>query len=274
VELCVLSTHSFGKEHRPFTPKRVSAPLNGLMHRMTNGERAEECPLCSEAVETPEHFLLVCSSNEKERARFRKRLKKACTCEDRPSCFEFARRLKAEGLQTFLLGGPVDGRVIEPEVDAKSFLLVSEMWDKRKASLTKAAEETTQVSDEASSDQLNSDQPDLQSLFARQSQGVAKRRPMVDKRGRRRGMDDDSDDSVCSWSSTPSEPEPASSSDLAPSSSASEGEGSVRGYRPPSYVINQLSIVQNPTRRPYSIVTRSRSSTGLEAHVDIDTPPN
>jgi hypothetical protein len=275
------------------------------MHRMTGGVRSADCPECPGVEETTEHFLLICPAGKKDRTCYNKEIQKACTCKE-GSCHGFAKRLDSEGLQTFLLGGPVDGRTIEPEVDAKALELISKLWARRKATLTQAMEVPTQPA--VASRHWPGDQPTMQNLFARQLHVAAQmpvRRPVrrpahrLNSRGERAGMDSTESD----WSSDETvdlrEVEVPSSPSSLPELSTSEpsdvevGPESGIDYQPDTVTRNWAKhyqpinrehlIIPPPTepnvttyRRPNRVVTRSmtesQQSLGLEAHVDIDMP--
>ena len=102
-----------------------TSALNGTMHKYRQGKSAG-CPFasCDGPTENPIHFLLHCKGLEGPRKEYLARLTDRCTCDRRlgsggvQGCDEFFGALDDAGKALFMLGGPVDGRVPETEVDA------------------------------------------------------------------------------------------------------------------------------------------------------------
>jgi exonuclease III len=164
-----------------------SAPLNELVAKTSLGQRDKHCPSCPETVEDSNHFLLNCKEGRDARVSLLKDINDACACGiEETGCQAFYLSLDDVGKMAFLLGGPVDGRQIEREVDDVCRLFVGKIWELRKRSLTENLEGPDQPS--TSSDNTcdeNSDSDDDESARERGAAwGVGV------------GMDDDSEEDL------------------------------------------------------------------------------
>ena len=87
------------------------------------------------------HFLWHCEGYAQERTRLRKDIESNCTCEpteeepDRINCLQFFDNLDVAGKAVFILGGPVDGRTPETEVDTWCAEFVRRIWKIRSQKL-------------------------------------------------------------------------------------------------------------------------------------------
>ena len=110
---------------------------------------SDQCPFGCSAVEDLPHFLLHCKGLADLRKEFRSQLELHCTCRerlgekehDKRSCPEFFRHLNDTGKTVFMLGGPVDQRQPEAEVDAASREYVRAAYDRRSRLLNGQAED-------------------------------------------------------------------------------------------------------------------------------------
>ena len=112
-------------------------------------DRGPACPFesCDGGTEDPVHFLLHCKALDDLRTTFRGRLSDRCTCDCRlgsggvPGCAEFYAGLDDAGKALFMLGGPVDGRAPEGDIDACAREFVRAAWRARSAALNRQAED-------------------------------------------------------------------------------------------------------------------------------------
>ena len=143
----------------PLTKRALRGP-DQIRHRLLAGtsalnvtlskytDRAPTCPFgsCVGSVEDPIHFLLHCKSLEGPRATFLNRLRDRCTCDRRlgeggeRGCAEFFGGLDDVARALFMLGGPVDGRTPEIDIDACAREFVRCAWVARNSCLNQQAE--------------------------------------------------------------------------------------------------------------------------------------
>ena len=143
----------------PLTKRALRGP-DQIRHRLLAGtsalnvtlskytDRAPTCPFgsCVGSVEDPIHFLLHCKSLEGPRATFLSRLCDRCTCDRRlgeggeRGCAEFFGGLDDVARALFMLGGPVDGRTPEIDIDACAREFVRCAWVARNSYLNQQAE--------------------------------------------------------------------------------------------------------------------------------------
>ncbi len=124
-----------------------TSALNVTLSKFT--DRDPVCPFgtCSGGVEDTVHFLLHCKELDKIREKFLNRLCDRCTCDRRlgeggvQSCADFYESLDDAGKALFMLGGPVDGRTPEADIDACAREYVREAWSLRNATLNAQADD-------------------------------------------------------------------------------------------------------------------------------------
>ena len=125
-----------------------TSALNATLSKYAG--RKPTCPFDScvgGETEDPVHFLLHCKALGDLRATFRDRLSDRCTCDRRlgsggmPGCAEFFDELDDAGKALFMLGGPVDGRIPEDDIDACAREFVRAAWRVRSSTLNKLAED-------------------------------------------------------------------------------------------------------------------------------------
>ena len=125
-----------------------TSALNATLSKYAG--RKPTCPFEScvgGETEDPVHFLLHCKALDDLRATFRDRLSDRCTCDRRlgsggvPGCAEFFDELDDAGKALFMLGGPVDGRIPEGDIDACAREFVRAAWRVRSSVLNQQAED-------------------------------------------------------------------------------------------------------------------------------------
>jgi len=124
-----------------------TSALNATLSKYA--DRKPTCPFdsCDGGAEDPIHFLLHCKALDDLRTKFRDRLSDRCTCDRRLGsggvlgCAEFFEGLDNAGQALFMLGGPVDGRIPEVDIDACAREYVREAWRVRSSTLNKLAED-------------------------------------------------------------------------------------------------------------------------------------
>ena len=140
-----------------------TAATNDFLCRMQRKGRSKFCPhiTCANKAETVEHILLHCEAGSSTRDLLIAGLGESCSHPtDEGSCLDFYQSLDSQGKICFLLGGPVDGRSIEPPVDQVLQNFVDQVWEGRKVALTKSLEESHQLTSASSDD----DEPSSQKL--------------------------------------------------------------------------------------------------------------
>ena len=123
-----------------------TSALNATLSKFA--DRPATCPFgsCSEGAEDATHFLLHCKELDGLRSIFLNRLCDRCTCDRRlgeggvQSCAEFYESLDDAGKALFMLGGPVDGRTPEDDIDSCAREFVRMAWDVRSSTLNKQNE--------------------------------------------------------------------------------------------------------------------------------------
>jgi len=114
-----------------------SPAVNAVMSRIDPNHRTKECPACGHSVEDTKHVLLECSYTSTLRDELHDCIHSQCSCKHDPKCLEFYRKLDEEGQQCLLLGGPVDGRRVDAEVNRALGAVIGKMWNARCKALTK-----------------------------------------------------------------------------------------------------------------------------------------
>ena len=123
-----------------------TSALRITMAKVQHGTSAE-CPHGCGVTEDLPHFLLRCKAYDDLRAQFRVQMETRCTCRqrlgekshDKRSCPDFFQRLNDTGKTLFMLGGPVDQRQPESEVDAAAREYVQTAYERRSALLNSLA---------------------------------------------------------------------------------------------------------------------------------------
>jgi hypothetical protein len=101
-------------------------------------DRTAVCLCCEDQLrEDVLHFLLYCEKYNDERMRFLSDMRDSCTCgptedeSNRMLCGDFFEQLDDNGKAVFMLGGPVDGRAPEAEIDTLCSRFVCKAWSLR-----------------------------------------------------------------------------------------------------------------------------------------------
>jgi hypothetical protein len=166
-----------------------TSALNATLSKYA--DRDPTCPFdsCDGGTEDPVHFLLHCKALDNLRKTFRDRLCDACTCDRRlgsggvPSCATFYDGLDDAGKALFMLGGPMDGRVPEDDIDACAREFVRRAWNVRSSTLNRRAEDPL-VNDITGADTSKYGQRGIASFFPPSGvRGRAQRTPGGGKGG-------------------------------------------------------------------------------------------
>ena len=130
---------------------RLLAGTSALNRTMCKWDstRTQLCPFdsCAEpGAEDAIHLLTRCRGLDAPRGKFHSELQSCCTCDRRIGsggaigCAEFFDELDDAGKALFMLGGPVDGRTPEANIDACAREFVRLAWESRSAALDAKAE--------------------------------------------------------------------------------------------------------------------------------------
>jgi hypothetical protein len=131
-------------------------------------EESRDCHCEAATEETVPHFLLDCKLYQEQRAAARAEVEGSCTCTG-VRCSAFFDALDREGKCSFVLGGPVGARAIEPEVDEVYRRFVAEAWATRSRALTEEGEVDVVEDDDSSpphSPRRESGQPLMTDFFS------------------------------------------------------------------------------------------------------------
>ena len=116
-------------------------------------DRSPECPVCEEDGETGVHFLVQCKGYRAIRETLIQEMDGPCICRpseqepDLNSCKDFLESLDDEGKSLFILGGPVEGRCPEHQIDDLCAEFVQAAWKIRSDKLEEAVPDEGPVVD-------------------------------------------------------------------------------------------------------------------------------
>ena len=135
--------------------------------------RKDKCPHGCDAAEDAAHFLLRCGTTENLRSDYKEQLRDRCACDVRigdggvVNCADFFEALDDDGKVLFMLGGPVDGRTPELDVDQAAKEYVALAYERRSKRLNHESADPLEVDlTQASNKVVGSSQPSVASFFS------------------------------------------------------------------------------------------------------------